>query len=764
MYTNVSRSGSSSTVTPQQPKIYLQNQLTLSKPSSEEMERPGTRRGGRPGSQSTTTTTPAEEENNITKQRFVPNTNGRQPPVVDVWTRDQSSRNSEFVIPTSSSSNSSYTKQRPKASGTPPASSINRSGNISASSSTKRQNGYPELSDPERYSSEQFDESDDEPDKKEEKEETEDEEIKRKKGKEVDDFTKRLRDLAILRTRSLHESIRSNIINTEVKTNNKAPLPPIIPTGSLKSRRSSENNNNEKIVKNISGSNRKVPSKVTSNSPSNSGERRKIDNNQGRFFHLLKIIFSIFSKGQNSHPSSSRKNSSEQSFEKQLQLVKNKFEGSTSKNKTVLKSSASSSSSNLSLSQPPQNLSTSKSSQETEAEAQQLQQQLNYKEEENKSVNKSRKNSKTSSINSNERKQLNGLNSKITDEFHQRQRRASQQRQQQKSEEGESIIQQRVPLVSDKFRFCLLSASGRQRANTQAYRKRSSSLVAPRKEEDSGTYRAWVKQKQNEQKAKKEREEAEKTALEQQRSEKRELAAKNFNRWKSELERRLAEKKAAERLKAQKKAEQEKQKKEQKQLEAQQTFQSWKKQDEIKRKTQKERARSVEQRIAKQTEQNKEQKRREAEAAFHAWIQMADERIRTQHALKQEEEERKEEERREQSKAKARIAEEAYSLWMNMKEEERKYRRSLAFRILDFERRANSERSITPWIPTSPTVIHSTHSRSTLLTPPLNSAKGRRRTLEKKLVLPDWRKHQKNKNNLETKSAINSGTNRRPWR
>lgn len=78
MYTNVSRSGSSSTVTPQQqPKIYLQNQLTLSKPSSEEMERPGTRRGGRPGSQSTTTTTPAEEENNnITRQRFVPNTNG----------------------------------------------------------------------------------------------------------------------------------------------------------------------------------------------------------------------------------------------------------------------------------------------------------------------------------------------------------------------------------------------------------------------------------------------------------------------------------------------------------------------------------------------------------------------------------------------------------------------------------------------------------------------------------------------------------------
>uniref|UniRef100_A0A915P193 Uncharacterized protein n=1 Tax=Meloidogyne floridensis TaxID=298350 RepID=A0A915P193_9BILA len=143
---------------------------------------------------------------------------------------------------------------------------------------------------------------------------------------------------------------------------------------------------------------------------------------------------------------------------------------------------------------------------------------------------------------------------------------------------------------------------------------------------------------------------------------------------------------------------------------------------------------------------------------------MADERMRTQHALKQEEEERKEEERREQSKAKARIAEEAYSLWMNMKEEERKYRRSLAFRILDFERRANSERSITPWIPTSPTVIHSTHSRSTLLTPPLNSAKGRRRTLEKKLVLPDWRKHQKNKNNLETKSAINSSSNRRPWR
>nr|CAD2204999.1 unnamed protein product [Meloidogyne enterolobii] len=400
MYTNVSRSGSSSTVTPQQPKIYLQNQLTLSKPSSEEMERPGTRRGGRPGSQSTTTTTPAEEENNITKQRFVPNTNGRQPPVVDVWTRDQSSRNSEFVIPTSSSSNSFYTKQRPKASGTPPASSINRSGNISASSSTKRQNGYPELSDPERYSSEQFDESDDEPDKKEEKEETEDEEIKGKREKR----STTLRSVSILRTRSLHESIRSNIINTEVKTNNKAPLPPIIPTGSLKSRRSSENNNNEKIVKNISGSNRKVPSKVGS---------------------------------QNSHPSSTRKNSSEQSFEKQLQLVKNKFEGNTSKNKIVLKSSASSNSSNLSLSQPPQNLSTSKSSQETEAEAQQLQQQLNYREDENnKSVNKSRKNSGTSSTNSNEREQLNGQNSKITDEFHQRQRRASQQRQQQKSEEG----------------------------------------------------------------------------------------------------------------------------------------------------------------------------------------------------------------------------------------------------------------------------------------------------------------------------------------
>uniref|UniRef100_A0A914NN18 Uncharacterized protein n=1 Tax=Meloidogyne incognita TaxID=6306 RepID=A0A914NN18_MELIC len=290
MYTNVSRSGSSSTVTPQQqPKIYLQNQLTLSKPSSEEMERPGTRRGGRPGSQSTTTTTPAEEENNNMRQRFVPNTNGRQPPVVDVWTRDQSSRNSEFVIPTSSSSsNSSYTHQRHKASGTPPASSINRSGNISASSSTKRQNGYPALSDPERYSSEQFDESDDEEDKKEEKEEMEDEEIKGKKEEEVDDFTKRLRDLAILRTRSLHESIRSSIINTEVTINNKAPLPPIIPTSSLISRRSSENSNNGKIVKNISRSNRKVPSKVTSNS-TNSGERReKINNNQGIFFNLLK--------------------------------------------------------------------------------------------------------------------------------------------------------------------------------------------------------------------------------------------------------------------------------------------------------------------------------------------------------------------------------------------------------------------------------------------------------------------------------------------
>jgi len=74
-------------------------------------------------------------------------------------------------------------------------------------------------------------------------------------------------------------------------------------------------------------------------------------------------------------------------------------------------------------------------------------------------------------------------------------------------------------------------------------------------------FQAWVKQKQNEQKVKKEREEAEKTALEQQKSEKRELAAKNFNRWKSELERRLGEKKATERLKAQKKAEQEKQKK-----------------------------------------------------------------------------------------------------------------------------------------------------------------------------------------------------------
>jgi len=94
--------------------------------------------------------------------------------------------------------------------------------------------------------------------------------------------------LAILRTRSLHESIRSSIINTEVTINNKAPLPPIIPTSSLISRRSSENSNNEKIVKNISGSNRKVPSKVTSNS-TNSGERReKINNNQGIFFNLLK--------------------------------------------------------------------------------------------------------------------------------------------------------------------------------------------------------------------------------------------------------------------------------------------------------------------------------------------------------------------------------------------------------------------------------------------------------------------------------------------
>uniref|UniRef100_A0A1I8BVL6 Uncharacterized protein n=1 Tax=Meloidogyne hapla TaxID=6305 RepID=A0A1I8BVL6_MELHA len=140
---------------------------------------------------------------------------------------------------------------------------------------------------------------------------------------------------------------------------------------------------------------------------------------------------------------------------------------------------------------------------------------------------------------------------------------------------------------------------------------------------------------------------------------------------------------------------------------------------------------------------------------------MTDERIRNRNALKKEEEERKELERREQNEAKARIAEEAYSLWMNMKDEERKYRRSLAFRILDFERRANSERSITPWIPTSPTVIHSTYSRSTLLTPITNSAKGRRKTLEKKLVLPDWRKHQKN---FETKSEINSNTNKRPWR
>ena len=73
MYTNVSRSGSSSAVaTPQQqqPKLYLQNQLTLSKPSSEEMERPGTRRGGRPGSQSTTT---AEED---IQQKHISNTNG----------------------------------------------------------------------------------------------------------------------------------------------------------------------------------------------------------------------------------------------------------------------------------------------------------------------------------------------------------------------------------------------------------------------------------------------------------------------------------------------------------------------------------------------------------------------------------------------------------------------------------------------------------------------------------------------------------------
>ncbi|KAF7632611.1 hypothetical protein Mgra_00007987, partial [Meloidogyne graminicola] len=87
--------------------------------------------------------------------------------------------------------------------------------------------------------------------------------------------------------------------------------------------------------------------------------------------------------------------------------------------------------------------------------------------------------------------------------------------------------------------------------------------------------------------------------------------------------------------------------------------------------------------------------------------------------------------------------------------------RSLAFRILDFERKANSERSITPWIPTTPTVAHSNYSRSTLLSPTLNISKGRRRTLEKKIILPDWRKHQKNK--YEKKELINSN-NRRPWK
>ena len=69
-------------------------------------------------------------------------------------------------------------------------------GNASGSSSAKQQDGYPELSDPERYSSEQFDESEDEGQDttKEKRGETDEDNIgvKREEKKNGDDFTKRL--------------------------------------------------------------------------------------------------------------------------------------------------------------------------------------------------------------------------------------------------------------------------------------------------------------------------------------------------------------------------------------------------------------------------------------------------------------------------------------------------------------------------------------------------------------------------------------------
>ncbi|KAI1698502.1 protein maph-9 [Ditylenchus destructor] len=235
---------------------------------------------------------------------------------------------------------------------------------------------------------------------------------------------------------------------------------------------------------------------------------------------------------------------------------------------------------------------------------------------------------------------------------------------------------------------------------------------------NSGSYQAWLKQKLEEDRQKREALKQKQEELERKKEEKKRDAAKSFERWKEERDRQSAEERVKARRKKEQQEEAERLAKEEKKKHAEKTFEYWQKsQMEQLRRQKSQSSLQAKKKVEKETEEQK-QKREDAERAFQEWLKQSNRRKSEQELKSHEKQKRLEEQKKKEKEYKDQLAQEAYQLWLEMKKQEQNFSHSLAYKIVEYETESKKRWPSTPWLPTGNTAprkfVGTGHRRKTL--------------------------------------------------